>query len=214
MTFLLELTNGTHRAIDAVLFDMDGTIVDSIAATERCWSEWARSHGVLDRLTIDHGRPAEYTMLAMMPELTDEQLAEQLIEQRHREATDLEGVAPIVGTLELLEWLDLHTIPWGVVTSADRTLALARMGVCGIDPPMLVTREDVHAGKPDPEPFLLGAQLLGVAPERCLVAEDSLPGLASGRAAGAVTAGVGGHDGDISVRNMADLHTRLAHARP
>lgn len=214
MTILLQLDDGTHHPIDAVLFDMDGTIVDSVAATERCWTAWAEEHGVLDRLVIDHGRPAEYTIMAAMPHVDGVELERLVAGQRLRETSDLEGIVSIVGAHELFAWLDLHSVPWGVVTSADHDLARARMGACGIEPPMLVTREDVGHGKPDPEPFLLGAERLGVPASRCLVAEDSLPGLASGRAAGALTAGVGQHDCDVRVRDMADLHRRLQPARP
>jgi sugar-phosphatase len=90
------------------------------------------------------------------------------------------------------------------VTSADRRLAAARLGAAGIEAPVLVTVEDVSVGKPDPEGFLLAARLLAVPIGRCLVVEDSEPGLAAGRASGAMTAALKGLDGDV---RLADLHS-------
>ncbi len=205
---------GTNHEVHAVLFDMDGTIVDSVAATERIWGAWAADHGVADRLVIDHGRPAEITIRATMPHVTEDELAELLLEQRHREASDLDGVVPIPGAHELMAWLDETGIPWAVVTSADSTLARARLGACGIEPPILVTRDDVVEGKPHPEPFLLGAARVEVAAHLCLVVEDSDAGLASGTAAGARTASVGRPGGDLQVRDMRDLLEQLGGTRP
>ena len=209
MTLPLHLDDGRTARIEAVLFDMDGTIVDSVEATERIWTTWAADRGVLDRLRIDHGRPAEYTIRTAMPHLAGAALEEAVAEQRALEAADLDGVHPMAGVHDLIDALESAGIPWAVVTSADRTLALARMSVCGIHPPLLVTREDVRLGKPDPEPFALGAARIGRPAAQCLVVEDTIPGVDSGRGAGCVTAGLGAIGSDVRINDLPDLHARL-----
>ena len=94
-------------------------------------------------------------------------------------------------------------MPWAVVTSADIRLATARLAVAGIEPPVLVTAEDITNGKPDPDAFLRAAALLGVPIGRCLVVEDSEPGVAAGRASGATVAALNDLAGDLVI---ADLH--------
>jgi sugar-phosphatase len=106
-------------------------------------------------------------------------------------------VTASTGAHELLAVLARLAIPWAVLTSADARLAKARLGVAGITAPLLVTFEDVTAGKPDPQGYLLSAEALGVAPGRCLVVEDAEPGLDAGRAAGAMTAALKGLAGDL-----------------
>ena len=209
MSLPLLLDDGRTVEIEAVLFDMDGTIVDSIEATERIWTSWAADHGVLERLRIDHGRPAEHTIRTAMPHLEGAALEEAVAEQRALEAADLVGIHPMTGVHELIGALETAGIPWAVVTSADLTLALARMGACGIRPPVLVTREDVRIGKPDPEPFTLGAQRVGRPAARCLVVEDTIPGVDSGRGAGCITAGLGALGSDVRINDLPDLHARL-----
>ena len=210
MTLALTDDHGTERAIDAVLFDMDGTIVDSIEASERIWRAWALDHGVADQLEIAHGRPASVTVSSMLPHLTPEEHARALVEQQARETNDLDGVAATAGTLELLAWLDEQGVPWAVVTSADALLAHARLAASGIAPVEMVTIDDVEQGKPHPEPFLTGAGRLGIPVERCLVVEDTRAGVTSGRAAGAVTAGLGDLGADVRILDMHDLRGRLA----
>ena len=208
----LTLTDdlGAVHEIDAVLFDMDGTIVDSIAATERLWQDWAIEHGVADRLVIAHGQPASATIRAILPDIPEQEHARLVENQRLREVNDTDGVAATAGTEALLSWLDVNGIPWAVVTSADTDLARARLGVSSICPAHLVTIDDVERGKPHPDPFLLGAQRVGVPIGRCLVVEDTQAGIDSGRAAGAVTAGLGSVDADLRIHDMDDLRGRLA----
>ncbi len=105
----------------------------------------------------------------------------------------------------MLAVLRRRRLPWAVVTSGDRRLARARLAAAAIDTPVLVTVDDVVAGKPHPEGYLLAARLLGVPPARCLVVEDSEPGLAAGRAAGAVTVALKGLDGDLAVTDLVGL---------
>jgi HAD superfamily hydrolase (TIGR01509 family) len=125
---------------------------------------------------------------------------------------DLGDVVAAPGAPALVAALGHWHLPWAVVTSADRRLAKARLRVAGIEAPVLVTADDVANGKPDPEGYLLAARRLGVEPSRCLVVEDSEPGLAAGRAAGAMTATLRGLRGDVSLRDLTELVAVLAEA--
>src|SRR6266545_2489245 len=201
--------------VAAVLFDMDGTLVDSDAAVERAWRVWAREHHVDPdaALAIAQGVPAHHTARRLLPGLADAALAAAAQRQLALQYDDLADVVPLAGAQLLIELLDRLGVPWAVVTSADRRLARARLEAAGIDPPLLVTFEDVSAGKPDPEGFLLAARRLGVDPARCLVVEDSEPGLAAARAAGARTAALRGLAGDLRIRDLAHLAHLFRRAR-
>lgn len=133
-------------------------------------------------------------------------MAEATARQLALQYDDLRDVVPSAGALDLLATLRL---PWAVVTSADAPLAAARLGAAGITPPLLVTVDDVSAGKPDPEGYLLAATRLGVDPARCLVVEDCEPGLAAGRAAGASTAALKGLPGDVRLADLSALRRLL-----
>jgi sugar-phosphatase len=175
-----------------VLFDMDGTLDDSDAAVERTWRAWAQRYGV-DAETVFavmHGAPAAQTVRAARPDLDDAEAEEATAWQLEREATDLDGVVALPGAHALLAHLDRTGVPWAVVTSADRRLALARLGAAGITAPVLVTVDELAAGKPDPEGYRLAARRLAVDPAACLVVEDSAVGAAAGRASGARVAGL------------------------
>jgi len=192
--------------IDAVLLDMDGTLVASDAAVERAWTTWAAEHGVDPAavLAIAHGSPADVTVQRILPALTAEASATAAARQLDLQYDDLVDVTALPGVAELVRTLAELRLPWAVVTSADVRLAKARLGAAGIEPPLLVTVEDVAAGKPDPEGFVLAAERLGVPVGNCLVVEDSAPGLAAGRAAGAMTAALKGLDGDLRLAGLAE----------
>lgn len=193
--------------IDAVLLDMDGTLVASDAAVERAWTTWAGEYGVdpAEVLAIAHGSPADATVRRLFPALPDEAVTAVAARQLDLQYDDLADVTALPGVPALIDALARRNLPWAVVTSADVRLAQARLGAAGIDPPMLITVEDVVNGKPDPEGFRLAAQRLGVPPEYCLVVEDSAPGLAAGRSAGAMTAALKGHDGDLRLTDLTEL---------
>ena len=197
--------------VDAVLLDMDGTLVDSDAAVERAWTVWANEYGVepAAAIAIAHGSPAESTVGHLLPELDAEAIAVSAVRQLELQYDDLSDVMAS-GAHELLAVLARLGIPWAVVTSADARLAKARLGAAGITAPLLVTFEDVTAGTPDPQGYLLAAEALGVAPGRCLVVEDAEPGLDAGRAAGAMTAALKGLAGDLRLDYLGQLAHLLA----
>jgi HAD superfamily hydrolase (TIGR01509 family) len=193
--------------IAAVLLDMDGTMVDSDAAVERAWTTWAGEYGfdAAEIIAVAHGRPADATVRRLLPAVTDAGVAAAAARQLELQYDDLADVRPLAGVNELIDTMAERKLPWAVVTSADARLAKARLGAAGIDAPVLVTVEDVANGKPDPEGFRLAAERLGVAPENCLVVEDSEPGLRAGSEAGATTAALRGLDGDIRITDLAQL---------
>src|SRR5947209_16488634 len=179
--------------VDALLFDMDGTLVDSTASVLRGWQTVAAEFPIppdLFAAVPRHGRPAVEILSDL---LSGDALHRQLIPAAAErldelEQTDTGDVVLLPGAARLLAAAPAGR--WAVVTSAGRPLAKVRLCAAGIDAPVLVTIDDVSRGKPDPEPFLLGAELLGVPPERCLVFEDAPAGLAAARAAGAATVAV------------------------
>lgn len=201
----IRVDDGSVRRVRGMLFDMDGTIVDSGAATERTWKQWAERMGVGDRLEILHGQPAIETVRALFPDVSPQELAELCADQTIAEREDLDGVVALPGARELHSYLEMNGIPWAVVTSADLLLAQARLGAAGITPPILVTCEDITHGKPHPEPFLLGASLIGIDITECVVVEDAPAGVQAGLASGAVTAALNGHAATVGIRDLAHL---------
>jgi sugar-phosphatase len=173
-------------ACRAVLFDLDGVLVESRASVERQWALWADEHGVdMDRIRERmHGVRGAEVVAAVAPGL-DAEAEAALIDRA--QAVDLDGVAALDGAAELVDAVPL----WTVVTSGRWELASARLGHAGIPvPDSMVCAEDVTQGKPDPEGYLLAAQRLGVPPEDCVVIEDAPPGVAAARAAGIRVVGV------------------------
>ncbi|GAA3562861.1 HAD-IA family hydrolase [Kribbella ginsengisoli] len=195
----------------AVLFDMDGTLVTSDASVERAWTTWAGEYGVdpVEVLSQAHGAPAESTADRMLPQLDGAARAAAALRQMELQYDDLSDIEAAPGAFEVLAVLDRLGLPWAVVTSADHQLAKARLGAAGIEPPLLVTIEDITHGKPNPEGYLRAAELLGIDPRYCLVVEDAEVGLAAGRAAGAMTAALKGLAGDLRLDNLHQLADSL-----
>jgi sugar-phosphatase len=197
----------SYSTPEAVLLDMDGTLVDSDGAVERAWAAWAVEYGIDPALALmhAHGSPASVTAARLRPDLDAAQVETAAARQLELQYEDLTDIAPIAGADRLLAALESLALPWAVVTSADDRLAKARLAAADIQPPLLFTFEDVARGKPDPEGYLLAAKALGVDPAACLVVEDSEPGLAAGRAAGAMTASLRGLAADVQLRDLGHL---------
>jgi sugar-phosphatase len=172
----------------AILFDLDGVLVDSTRAVDREWREWARRKGVDPEaiMAIAHGVRSLEVIQRVAPHLDVEAEVREL---ENREADHQEGVSVMPGAAALV-----HSIPegrWGVVTSGTRLLASARLEFCGLPVPnVLVTADDVVHGKPHPEPYLRGAERLGFPAAECLVIEDAPAGIESARAGGFKVIGI------------------------
>lgn len=176
---------GASIAADALLFDNDGTLVDTTSAVDRAWTEFAVHYGIDPDavLAVAHGVRADETIRRFLPEPLWTEAAAWL---DARELDLVHETVPLPGARELLEHLTALGAPWAVVTSANALVARARLTAAGFPlPPVLVTADDVSAGKPDPGCYLLAAERLGVDPSRCIVVEDVPAGLKAGRAAGA-----------------------------
>ncbi|MCF6111389.1 HAD-IA family hydrolase [Mesorhizobium muleiense] len=172
------------RKFAALLFDMDGTVVNSIAAAERVWADWARRQDldVAAFLPTIHGVRAIETIARLaLPGVDPMREADALLQA---EVADIDGTLPIAGAAAFLA--SLPPDRWAIVTSAPRELALLRIAAAGIPlPATLVAAEDVSRGKPAPDCFRLAAERLGVDARDCLVFEDAPAGIAAAEAAGA-----------------------------
>jgi sugar-phosphatase len=167
----------------ALLFDLDGVLINSTPAVARVWYRWAVEHGFdpEEVVTRAHGRPSLATVRDYLPN-ADHQV--ENLEVERREIEDLEGVIPLPGALSLLA--SLPSDRWTIVTSCTRPLAEVRIRATGLPlPKKLITSNDITRGKPDPEPYLKGASVLGFPPQECVVLEDVPAGVRAGKAAGA-----------------------------
>jgi len=167
----------------ALLFDMDGVLIDSTPAVARVWRRWAIEHGFNPEEVVAaaHGRPSLATVRDFLPN-ADHEAENREVERR--EIADLEGVVPLPGALDLLA--SLPPDRWTIVTSCTRPLAEVRLRAAGLPvPPKLITSNDITNGKPHPEPYLKGAAILGFSPNDCIVLEDVPAGIRAGKAAGA-----------------------------
>ncbi len=167
----------------AVLFDMDGVLVDSTPAVARVWTSWALEHGLIPDEVVRqaHGRPSLATIIELLPH-GDHDAENNEVERR--EIEDISDVIALPGALYLLQSIPQHR--WAVVTSATRTLAEVRLRAAGLPAPRhLVTASDIRRGKPYPDPYLKGSEILEIPPAECLVVEDAPSGVRAGKAAGA-----------------------------
>lgn len=174
------MTDLTTRTFDAVLFDNDGTLVDSSASAERAWIAWGTEYDVdITSLHGLHGVPAAAIIAERAPGLDQAAALQRIIDL---ETADVDDVTALPGAADALAALGARAT---IATSATRDLAVRRLEAVGLPvPPDLVTVEEISRGKPDPEPYLLAAERMGADPARCLVVEDAPSGLASARAAG------------------------------
>jgi sugar-phosphatase len=182
--------------LQGILFDMDGVLISSIASVDRCWRRWAAHYNVPDaeNVRIKHGMRAVDIMLGFRPDWRDapdrkEKLAEALTRIEDMEIADVIDLKVLGGVRELLQALPAER--WTIVTSATRRLLLGRLKAANLPfPDQLITADDVVKGKPDPEPYIKGAVMLGFTPADCVVVEDAPSGVGSGKAAGSRVLGV------------------------
>lgn len=168
------------------LFDLDGTLVNSLPVVERSWCEWADRFGIAhdEVLNFIHGKQAITSLRHFMPGKSEAEIMAEFTRLEEIEANDTDGVVALPGAVELLNHLNESQIPWAIVTSGSIPVAHARHRAGGLPmPEVFVTAEQVARGKPEPDPYLLGAKLLGLAPEECVVVEDASAGVLSGLAA-------------------------------
>jgi sugar-phosphatase len=171
------------KGFAAMLFDMDGTILNSIAAAEKVWASWARAHGIDIKtfLPTIHGRRAIDTIASLNLPGVDAATEAAYITQA--EIAEVEGIEEIPGATAFLN--KIPPSKWAVVTSAPRQLALTRLKAAGLPiPQVLITAEDVEQGKPNPDCYLLAAKRLGVSCADCLIFEDAEIGIAAALACG------------------------------
>jgi len=173
----------TSISCSALLFDLDGVLIDSTPAVARVWSRWAVEHGFDPETVVRqaHGRPSRTTIRELLP-TADIDREDREVERR--EMQDVDGVVLLPGARELL-----NTLPperWTIATSCTRPLAEVRLRAAGLPiPKNMITSSDVKIGKPDPEPYLKAAAKLGFAASDCIVVEDAPAGARAGKAAGA-----------------------------
>lgn len=205
--------NGSYAG---VLFDMDGTLIDSLAAVERSWIVWAEEFGIeLSALEGSHGRTSANTIAVVMAGRTEEERRVAHRRVAEIEVADTRDIVLLPGAREAFEELDRLAIPHAIVTSCERELADARIAASGLPrPQVVITASDVAHGKPGPEPYERGAAALGMTPGQCIVVEDATAGLVSARAAGAgavvavlgtTPADVLAKDADVVLTSVADI---------
>ncbi|WP_330932131.1 sugar phosphatase [Xenorhabdus bovienii] len=169
------------------LFDLDGTLIDSLPVVERAWCQFADKMSI-DRdevLSFVHGTPAMISLRHFMPDASEEEINRTFKWIEKIESEDTEGVTALPGAVALIDKLNALDIPWAIVTSCTVPLASVRHKVAELpEPAHWVTAESVKNGKPNPEPYLLGASMLGLPPEECVVFEDAAAGIHAGLDAG------------------------------
>ncbi len=169
-----------------VLFDLDGTLIDSTPAITRSWSAVLNEIGIsLDVLPSLHGSPSKQSLRRLLPESDEKEINHWAKKIEDLEVDDTDGIILLPGARELFQFLDECSIEWFIVTSCTRDLGTSRANSVGLTlPPKSVFFDDVVKGKPHPDPYLLGVERLGLSADKVLVLEDAPAGIKSGKAAG------------------------------
>jgi mannitol-1-/sugar-/sorbitol-6-phosphatase len=172
----------------AVLFDMDGVLVDSTKHVDLVWRQWARENGVDEDevMAIAHGRRSLEVLEVVAPHLAT---AEEVVALERRESEGVADIELLPGALSLLSSLPAWS--WAVVTSAGEEIARNRLRDVGLpEPPVLVSGDDIDRGKPNPDPYLAAAEALRVPPDSCIVFEDAPSGIEAAQRAGMKVVGL------------------------
>jgi mannitol-1-/sugar-/sorbitol-6-phosphatase len=185
-----------------LLFDMDGVLISSIGSVERCWKRWCGLYGLpnADSFEVQHGVRALDIMRSLKPEWDEAQCAEGLRVIEDMEIEDTADLTVLPGARSLLAQLPPER--WAIVTSATHRLMIGRLAAAGLPvPERIIAGDMVERGKPDPEPYRRGAELLGFNPDECVVVEDAPSGVSAGIAAGCRVLGVlGTHEAGELIR--------------
>jgi len=188
-------SNAVSVQAQGILFDMDGVLISSIGSVVRCWRRWAEMYDIpnAEVYEVPHGMRAIEIVKSLRPDIDPEE-GLRVIEDM--EVLDTADMRVLPGVRELLA--SLPSERWVIVTSATRRLLLGRLGTAGLPvPPTYITADMVERGKPDPEPYRRGAELLGLKPSECIVIEDAPSGVGAGVAAGCrVLAVLGTHSAE------------------
>jgi sugar-phosphatase len=195
----------------AVLFDLDGVLVDSAACVEKSWRDWSLEHGLDPErvLAVAHGRRTAETIPDVAPHLN---VAEEVAALAAIESVTTEGVFEVPGARELLASLPLNA--WAIVTSGVRSVATLRIRHANLPMPLvLVCADEIARGKPDPEGYLTAARRLGVDPAMCVVVEDTPPGLEAARAGCMRSIGVSGTYASSALSMANHVVSRLGELR-
>src|SRR5215216_44551 len=198
----------------AILFDLDGTLVNSAFRVQRLWLEWGKRHGIDPQsiMGVMHGRRAGETIRIVAPHLSAE---DELNILENEEISDIAGVRPYSSARDLVNKLSSNQ--WAIVTSGTRRVASARLKYVDLPTPeVFITAEDVKAGKPAPDGYLLAASRLNVSPSDCVVVEDAPAGIHAGKSAGmrviAIASSISKEalsQADIVIQQLADLRLHV-----
>lgn len=209
----MEVQVNYNMKAKGILFDLDGTLVNSLPAVERCWLKFAQRHHLdaTQVLTTIHGRKAIDNIELFLPDQPASLIEQEYHWMEQLESNDVQGIDEIPGASDFLQLLSSMNIPWGIVTSGTKIVAEARFSLLQVTKPaVFITGEMVVNTKPAPDGYLQGAKLLGLAASSCIVFEDSAAGIESANKANCQVIGVNtsnliNHHAQLNIDNFNDL---------